>query len=52
LPGGAPLVLTEFALGLVFALYYASMTQILKGLVWPTGHVLFRKPALTDTSVN
>ena len=35
LPAGAPLVLTEFTLGLVFALYYASMTQALKGLTWP-----------------
>jgi len=52
LPGGASLVLTELALGLIFALYYASMTKILKGLVWPTGHVLFRKTALTDTSIN
>ena len=35
LPPGAPLVLTEFALGLVFSLYYASMTQVLKGVSWP-----------------
>ena len=35
LPPGAPLVLTEFALGLVFSLYYASMTQVLKGVAWP-----------------
>jgi len=35
LPAGAPLVLTELALGLVFSLYYASMTQALKGLAWP-----------------
>ena len=37
-PSGAPLVLTEFALGLVFSLYYTSLTQALKGLAWPTGH--------------
>jgi hypothetical protein len=35
LPAGAPLVLAEFALGLVFSLYYAAMTQVLKGVVWP-----------------
>jgi len=35
LPAGAPLILTEFALGLVFSLYYVSMTQVLKGVVWP-----------------
>ena len=35
LSAGAPLVLTEFALGLVFPLYYASMTQVLKGVSWP-----------------
>jgi hypothetical protein len=35
LPAGAPLVLTQFALGLIFALYYASMTQVLKGVAWP-----------------
>jgi hypothetical protein len=35
LPAGAPLVLTEFTLGLVFSLYYVSMTQALKGLTWP-----------------
>jgi hypothetical protein len=35
LPAGAPLVLTQFALGLVFSLYYASMTQVLKGVSWP-----------------
>jgi hypothetical protein len=37
LPPGAPLVLTEFALGLVFSLYYVSMTQALKGLSWTPG---------------
>jgi hypothetical protein len=37
LPAGAPLVLTEFALGLVFSLYYVSMTQALKGLTWTPG---------------
>ena len=35
LPAGAPLVLTELALGLVFSLYYAAMTQVLKGVAWP-----------------
>jgi hypothetical protein len=35
LPAGAPLVLTEFALGLVFSLYYVSLTQALKNLSWP-----------------
>jgi hypothetical protein len=45
LPGGAPLVLTEFALGLVFALYYASMTQMLKDVVWLDGHFDRRKTA-------
>lgn len=35
LPDGAPLVLTQWFLGLVFALYYGSMTQSLKGVVWP-----------------
>jgi len=35
LPAGAPLVLTELALGLVLSLYYPSMTQALKGLAWP-----------------
>lgn len=34
LPAGAPLVLTELVLGVVFALYYASMTQTLKGIAW------------------
>jgi hypothetical protein len=35
LPAGAPLVLTELALGLILSLYYPSMTQALKGLAWP-----------------
>jgi hypothetical protein len=35
LPDGAPLVLTQWLLGLVFALYYGSMTQSLKGVCWP-----------------
>ena len=35
LPPGAPLVLAELALGLVFALYYPSMTRALKGVSWP-----------------
>lgn len=35
LPAGAPLVLAELALGLIFALYYPSMTQALKGVAWP-----------------
>ncbi|WP_295454176.1 acyltransferase family protein [uncultured Thiodictyon sp.] len=35
MPPGTPLVLTEFALGLVFSLYYATMTQVLKGVTWP-----------------
>lgn len=35
LPAGAPLVLTELALGLIFSLYYGAMTQILKGVSWP-----------------
>jgi hypothetical protein len=35
LPAGAPLVLTELALGLVFSLYYPSMTRALKGVAWP-----------------
>ncbi len=35
LPAGAPLVLTQWVLGLVFSLYYASMTHALKGVVWP-----------------
>ncbi len=43
LPVGAPLVLAEFVLGLVFALYYASMTQKLKGVVWPAGRMIWRK---------
>lgn len=34
LPAGSPLVLTEFSLGLLFALYYASLTQSLKHLDW------------------
>jgi hypothetical protein len=37
LPAGAPLVLTELALGLVFSLYYAAMTRVLKGVEWPLG---------------
>jgi len=37
LPAGAPLVLTEFTLGLVFSLYYVSLTRALKGLTWPPG---------------
>jgi hypothetical protein len=37
LPAGAPLMLTEFALGVVFSLYYVSMTQALKGVAWPLG---------------
>jgi hypothetical protein len=36
LPAGAPLVLAELALGLVFSLYYPSMTQALKGVAWPS----------------
>jgi hypothetical protein len=43
LPAGAPLVLTEFALGLVFSLYYAAMTQVLKGVVWPADRTVLRK---------
>jgi hypothetical protein len=35
LPAGATLVLTQLALGLIFSLYYAAMTQALKGVVWP-----------------
>ena len=35
LPVGAPLMLTEFSLGVVFALYYGSMTSGLKHVVWP-----------------
>jgi peptidoglycan/LPS O-acetylase OafA/YrhL len=35
LPGGAPLVLAQLALGVVFSLYYASMTRALKGVAWP-----------------
>ena len=37
LPAGTPLVLTEFSLGVVFALYYGSMTGKLKHIVWPRG---------------
>ena len=37
LPTGAPLVLTEFLLGVAFALYYGSMTRRLKHVAWPTG---------------
>lgn len=37
LPEGPPLVLTQFTLGLIFSLYYPSMTQILKGVAWPAG---------------
>jgi peptidoglycan/LPS O-acetylase OafA/YrhL len=36
LPEGAPLVLTEFGLGLVFSLYYGAMTQALKGIGLPS----------------
>ena len=36
LPGGAPLVLVQLALGVVFSLYYASMTRALKGVAWPS----------------
>jgi hypothetical protein len=36
LPAGAPLVLTELALGVIFSLYYPSMTQALKGVTWPS----------------
>ena len=42
LPEGAPLVLVEFALGVVFSLYYANMTQALKGLDWPSTRRLQR----------
>ncbi len=35
LPPELPLVLTQFALGLVFSLYYAEMTRILKAFTWP-----------------
>ena len=35
LPAGAPLVLTQLLLGLVFSLYYAAMTQELKAIAWP-----------------
>ncbi|WP_295428380.1 acyltransferase family protein [uncultured Thiodictyon sp.] len=35
LPSGAPLVLTQLVLGLIFSLYYAALTQELKGLAWP-----------------
>ena len=38
LPAGAPLVLTQLALGLIFSLYYAAMTQELKGVAWPAAH--------------
>jgi len=34
LAAGAPLVLTEFALGLIFSLYYPKMTQALKTAAW------------------
>jgi len=37
LPVGTPLVLTEFLLGVIFALYYGSMTRKLKHIVWPPG---------------
>jgi len=37
LPAGAPLVLTEFLLGVVFALYYGSLTRRLKHVAWPSG---------------
>jgi hypothetical protein len=36
LPAGTPLVLAQFTLGLIFSLYYASMTQALKGVTWPS----------------
>ncbi len=35
LQAGAPLFLAEFALGLVFSLYYNAMTQALKEITWP-----------------
>ena len=37
LPAGVPLVLTEFLLGVVFALYYGSLTRRLKHVAWPSG---------------
>jgi hypothetical protein len=37
LPTGATLILTQLALGLVFSLYYAAMTQVLKGVVLARG---------------
>jgi hypothetical protein len=40
LPAGAPLVLTEFTLGLIFSLYYSAMTQVLKGVAWPTDRAI------------
>ncbi|WP_170265782.1 acyltransferase family protein [Thiohalocapsa marina] len=35
LPDGAPLVLAQLLLGVVFSLYYGEMTRALKGIAWP-----------------
>lgn len=35
LPAGTPLVLAQLIFGVVFSLYYASMTRFLKGIAWP-----------------
>lgn len=51
LPAGAPLVLTELLLGLVFSLYYAAMTQVLKGVVWPADRKVQKKPAAFAKSI-
>jgi peptidoglycan/LPS O-acetylase OafA/YrhL len=51
LPAGAPLVLTELALGLVFSLYYAAMTQVLKGVEWPVDRTVQNKPAAFAKSI-
>jgi hypothetical protein len=51
LPAGAPLVLTELGLGLVFSLYYAAMTQVLKGVEWPVDRTVQKKPAAFAKSI-
>jgi hypothetical protein len=51
LPAGAPLVLTELGLGLVFSLYYGAMTGVLKGVEWPVDRTLQKKPAAFAKSI-
>jgi hypothetical protein len=50
LPAGAPLVLTEFTLGVVFSLYYASLARALKGLSWSPGQLQQSRQVVAATN--